>query len=119
MRIRDPKSIGWLNTTLHVGKRTTLSENLAYLLLFLLGVFLANLPFASDRLFGVVKVVRKGGWARVMEVLLGYFLTGSLGMYLESVVSQHSPQGWEFYAVSFCLFLVLGFPGFIYRYLWR
>ncbi|WP_288106863.1 DUF2818 family protein [Limnobacter sp.] len=96
-----------------------MSENLAYLLLFLLGVFLANLPFVSNRLLGVVKVSRKGGWALVCEVLLGYGLTGLLGMYLEATVSQHSPQGWEFYAVSFCLFLVLGFPGFVYRFLWR
>ena len=32
-------------------------------------------------------------------------------------VGQIAPQGWEFYAVSASLFLVLAFPGFTWRYL--
>jgi hypothetical protein len=29
------------------------------------------------------------------------------------------PQSWEFYAVSACLFIVLAFPGFVLRYLYK
>ncbi len=28
-------------------------------------------------------------------------------------------QGWEFYAITLCLYVVLGYPGFVYRYLCR
>jgi uncharacterized protein DUF2818 len=27
-------------------------------------------------------------------------------------------QGWEFFTITFCLFLVLAVPGVIYRYQW-
>ena len=30
-----------------------------------------------------------------------------------------APQGWEFYAVTGALFLVLAFPGFTWRYLMK
>jgi hypothetical protein len=29
------------------------------------------------------------------------------------------PQGWGFYAVTFCLFIVFAYPGFVLRYLWK
>jgi len=28
-----------------------------------------------------------------------------------------SPQGWEFFAVTGCLFIVLAYPGFVMRYM--
>jgi hypothetical protein len=38
---------------------------------------------------------------------------------IESVIGNAFPQGWQFYAVTVCLYLVLGFPGFVHRYLRR
>jgi hypothetical protein len=38
---------------------------------------------------------------------------------LESNAGNVFNQGWQFYAVTVCLFLVLAFPGFTFRYLRR
>jgi len=46
-------------------------------------------------------------------------LTLCLGFGLESRLGQRQIQGWEFYAAGACLFLTLGFPGFVWRYLRR
>ncbi len=54
---------------------------------------------------------------RFLEVLVGYVLIGSLGFTLELDLGNAFPQGWEFYAVTLALFLVLAYPGFVWRYL--
>ena len=46
-----------------------------------------------------------------------YFVGGGVGLLFERRVGQIAPQGWEFYAVTGALFLVLAFPGFTWRYL--
>ncbi|MNV66597.1 hypothetical protein D3C71_1593550 [compost metagenome] len=56
---------------------------------------------------------------RLAEMLLLYLLVGGLARLLEQRVGQIAPQGWEFYAITATLFLTLGFPGFVYRYLLR
>ena len=48
-----------------------------------------------------------------------YFVVGGLALLLEKRAGQIAPQGWEFYAITGTLFVVLAFPGFIYRYLVR
>jgi len=40
-----------------------------------------------------------------------------LGIWFESSIGNVFPQGWEFYAISGCLFTVFSFPGFVYQYL--
>jgi hypothetical protein len=35
------------------------------------------------------------------------------------MVSADKDWIWQFYAVTVCLYLVLGFPGFVHRYLRR
>ncbi|THC46136.1 DUF2818 family protein [Massilia sp. Mn16-1_5] len=85
----------------------------------------ANLPFANERVFGVVslkpaqtgQVRRKPFVARLLELLVLYFLVGLVGYLLESRIGNVFAQGWEFYAVTGCLFLVLAFPGFVFTYL--
>jgi hypothetical protein len=37
---------------------------------------------------------------------------------LEARFGAVYPQGWEFYAATACLFLVLAYPGFVWCYLW-
>lgn len=54
---------------------------------------------------------------RLLEVLVGYVLIGTLGFTLELDLGNAFPQGWEFYAVTLALFLVLGYPGFVWRYM--
>ncbi len=90
-------------------------------LLLVIGLIAANLPFLLERLF-FIKAPSSGskhlGW-RLLELVVLYFVVGGIGLLLEKKGGEIHPQGWEFYAVTFSLFLVFAFPGFIYRYLWR
>ena len=54
---------------------------------------------------------------RLAELVFFYFVVGGLGLMFERRVGQAAAQGWEFYAVTAALFLVLAFPGFTWRYL--
>ncbi|MCW7538138.1 DUF2818 family protein [Aquabacterium sp. A7-Y] len=80
----------------------------------------ANLPFVNERLFAVAPLrgPKHLGW-RVLELLVLFGGVIGLGVLLESRIGQRHEQGWEFYAVFFCLFLTLAFPGFVWRYLRR
>ena len=88
-------------------------------LVLLVALVAANLPFANDRLFGLIplRAAHKLLAVRLGELVLFYFLTGAVGLLFERRLGQISPQGWEFYAVSAALFVVLAFPGFTWRYL--
>lgn len=55
----------------------------------------------------------------LLELLVGYALVGTLGFALELNIGNAFAQRWEFYAVTLSLFLVLGYPGFVYRYMLR
>lgn len=87
--------------------------------LILIAFVAANLPWLSDR---VLLVRRAGVWGkgagwRWLEWLLLYFVVGGLALGLENKLNGGIyPQGWEFYAVTLCLFLVFALPGFIYRH---
>jgi hypothetical protein len=96
-----------------------LNEDLARILIVLIAVVAANLPFVSSRMFGVIKLKAKTGWIRVFEILIGYGIAGGVGVMIESSLGIVHPQRWEFFALTFCLFLVFAFPGFVYRFLWR
>lgn len=54
---------------------------------------------------------------RLLELLVGYVLAGTLGYALELNRGNAFHQQWEFYAVTLALFLVLGYPGFVLRYM--
>jgi hypothetical protein len=96
--------------------------NSATLILILLALLAANLPWLSDRLFYLVPLRRQPkpfAW-RLFELVALYFALGALAIAVErNVLGQVAPQHWEFYAITACMFLVFAFPGFIYRYLWR
>ena len=78
--------------------------------------FLANLPWLSQRCFLILQCDSKKVWMRFTEWLVLYFLAGGLALLVEqrATGSIHA-QDWEFYAVTFSLFVVFAFPGFIYR----
>ncbi len=61
----------------------------------------------------------KSFFDRLLEVPIGYVLVGTLGFALELNLGNAFPQRWEFYAVALSLFLVLGYPGFVWRYMLR
>lgn len=93
----------------------------------LLALVLANVPFLNQRLFALVpvrlaaptgrKVAKKSAWIRIGELIVLYFVVGALGFMLEARAGNRFDQGWQFYAVTFSLFIVLAFPGFTYQYL--
>lgn len=87
----------------------------------LLAVIAANLPFVNERLFAVIPVTwtSKPIWLRLIELFGLYALVGGIAYLLESRIGNAFSQGWEFYAVTGSLFIVLAFPGFVYRYLRR
>ena len=99
----------------------TSSLNTTWILVGLV-FFAANLPWFSNKLFYVIPLKRTPknlAWC-LLELFVLYFLVGGVALYAEnSTFGQISPQDWEFYAVTGCLFLVFAFPGFVYKVLWK
>jgi len=89
-------------------------------LVLLLAAVLANLPFGNERLFafGPRKTPKSFAW-RLLELAVYAAAVVIVGRWLEGRSGQVAAQGWPFYAVLACVFLTLGFPGFVWRYLRR
>lgn len=87
--------------------------------MILLAVLAANLPFLNERLFALIPLNKtvKSIWMRLAELAVLYGLVGTLAYLLEARIGNVFPQRWEFYAITGCLFIVLAFPGFVFRYL--
>lgn len=89
-------------------------------LLILLAIFAANLPFINERCLAILvlrRYPRKPFFLLLLELIALYFSLGALAFALESLNGNRFPQNWEFYAITACLFIVLAFPGFVFRYL--
>jgi hypothetical protein len=91
-------------------------------LVILLAAFAANLPFFNQQLFALVPLRKEQGWVkpiwvRLVELLAMYFAVGIVAHFLEAGIGNVFSQGWEFYAITGCLFLVLAYPGYVLRYL--
>lgn len=97
-----------------------MSQTASVWLVVILAVIAANLPFLSSRLFLISALKTPKNLAlRLVELLVYYFMTGAVGLFLEHRAGQIAPQGWEFYAVTATLFMTFAFPGFTWRYLFR
>jgi hypothetical protein len=97
-----------------------MSQTASVWLVVILALLVANLPFISNRLFACYALGAPKSLAlRLAELVVGYFLVGGLGLFLEQRTGQIAPQGWEFYAITGTLFVTFAFPGFVYRYLFR
>ena len=102
-----------------------MNQTLAAWLLIGIAFVTANLPFLTERVFAVIPLKRSGSvfikpfWLRFVEVVCGFLLSGAIGMAFESSLGNRFSQTWEFYAITFALYLVLAYPGFVYRYLFR
>ncbi|MBV8034308.1 DUF2818 family protein [Roseateles sp.] len=97
-----------------------MDQTVAVWLVLAAAVVAANLPYFSERLLLVgPRRSHKAAWWRVLELVLMAVLTFAVGSLLEARIGQRHEQGWEFYAAAACLFVTLGFPGFVWRYLRR
>lgn len=88
-------------------------------LIIVIALISANLPWLSERVFFIGKPAsgQKRAWVRWLEWLVLYFVAGAITLGMEKKLNgEIYPQGWEFYAVTLCLFLVFALPGFIYRH---
>jgi len=101
---------------------------LAVAAVLILALLAANLPFLNERLFGCIRLHaqsilhkdgRKALWVRLLELVLLYVAVGLVARLLEGRLGSVHEQRWEFYVVTACLFIVLAYPGFVYRYLRR
>jgi hypothetical protein len=97
-----------------------MDSNTAVWLVLITAVIAANLPYFSRRilLVGPERRPKSVAW-RLLELLLMAAFTLGLGFAVEAKMGQRHPQGWEFYAAAVCLFITLGFPGFVWCYLRR
>jgi hypothetical protein len=95
-----------------------MSQSFSVFLVVIAALLAANLPFVTTRVMGLFALAQGKSLAvRLLELIVFYGLVGLLGAALEQHAGQVSPQRWEFFAITFALFLTLAFPGFIYRYL--
>ncbi|WP_413459817.1 DUF2818 family protein [Herbaspirillum huttiense] len=91
-------------------------------IVMLLAALAANLPFFNQQLFGLIPLSKDAAWIkpiwlRLLELVVLYFVVGVVAHLLEAGIGNVFTQGWEFYAITGCLFLVLAYPGYVMRYL--
>lgn len=90
------------------------------IIIFIFVAFIAaNLPWISERIFGLIQIKsgKKLVWMTLLEWFTLYLLIGMMALGIEKkFTSDIYSQGWEFYASTFCLFIVFALPGFIYRF---
>lgn len=98
-----------------------MNASLSGWLVILLAVLAANLPFVNERLFAIVpmKAEAKSLWLRLFELAVLFFAVRGIAYLLEERIGNAFAQGWQFYVIAACLFLVSAFPGFVWRYLRR
>ncbi|GAA5233833.1 DUF2818 family protein [Verticiella sediminum] len=102
-----------------------MNETLAIVVVLLVMVAGANLPFMTERVLGLFVWRARGApaakpfWLRLAEALVLYGLTLAVGFLLEGQFGNRFVQGWEFYAITLAVFLVCAYPGFVWRYLSR
>lgn len=85
----------------------------------MLAAVAANMPFINERLFAAIPLrhSEKPFGHRLFELIVLYFVVLGIAYLLEVRIGNVFPQRWEFYAITLCLFAVLSYPGFVYRYL--
>lgn len=91
----------------------------AAILWLLVGFILANWPFLTERRFGFLGAASKPFWFRVLELCVSYGLLLAVGWLLESSVGRVQAQTWNFYAITALIFLLMAYPGYVWRFLRR
>ncbi len=114
--------LGWLTHDL-IGSALVMGGDVVSAAVFLgklvvvIGLAVLLLAYPGWRTQGVQ--VHKTFFVRLLEVLVFYGLIGVLGFAFELNIGNPFPQTWEFYAITLSLYLVLAYPGFVFRYLLR
>lgn len=93
--------------------------NFSIWIMIILAIFTANMPFLNERLFALIPIRAsiKPFWLRLIELIILYLALGFIARLLEARLGNVFVQTWEFFAVTSFLFLVLAYPGFVFRYL--
>lgn len=95
-----------------------MSTSLAGSLVIAMAILLANLPFLTNNLFGVIpRRTNKPLWLRLLELAVFYVVVGLVARLLEGRIGNVFDQAKEFYMLTVPLFVTLAFPGFVLRYL--
>jgi|TARA_B110000444_G_C18307329_1_gene352356 hypothetical protein len=89
-------------------------------LIILSALLFANLPWITKNFLFFVKKPKKNNFLVLLELIVFYFILGAFLLFIENqTLGNAHNQDWEFYAVTFCLFIVFSFPGFIYKVIWK
>jgi len=102
-----------------------MNQSIAIAVVIAIMVVTANIPFVSERVFGMVGYRRQGKpaikpfWLRFFEVLVLYGILVAIGFAFEGQLGNRFVQTWEFYAITLSIYLVCAYPGFVWRYLMR
>lgn len=135
--VARPPALLWLSSLLFFGALVAIG--MAAMALIGQGVFMASDTASVARFLAILialsiaaalvlaypgwrnrgLTIQKSFFERLLELLVFYSLVGVLGFAFEANLGNRFPQGWEFYAITFSLFLVLGYPGFVWRYLMK
>ena len=91
----------------------------AMYLLLLVALVCANLPFVTQRWFGLKRLPEKHFGHHLPELLAGFAFVALLAYRLEAQAGSVHRQHWQFYVAVVCLYLVFAFPGFVLRYFWH
>lgn len=91
----------------------------AALVWLLAGVLLANWPFLTERRFFFFGTGGKPFWFRLLELSASYAVLLGFGWLLEASVGRVQDQTWNFYAITALLFLLMAYPGYVWRFLRR
>ncbi|WP_373974538.1 DUF2818 family protein [Chitinibacter sp. SCUT-21] len=91
------------------------------LLIGTLAALAANLPFLSEKILFVweTKTGKKNFLWRLFELTFYFIVVGFIARLVEAQVSPIHSQNWQFYVSVLALFIVLAWPGFVWRYFWR
>jgi len=88
-------------------------------ILLIASIIAANLPWLTERTLLVFAPMEpaKPVWLRLLEWLILYLILGgvAIGLEIKATGGSHA-QAWEFYWVTFFLFMIFALPGFIYRH---
>tara|TARA_B110000971_G_scaffold162727_1_gene166417 strand:- start:60 stop:338 length:279 start_codon:yes stop_codon:yes gene_type:complete len=89
-------------------------------LIILTALIFANLPWLSNNFLIFIQKPKKNIFLVFFELVVFYFIFGAFLLFIEKqTLGNIHNQGWEFYIITFFLFLVFSFPGFIYKIVWK
>ncbi len=91
------------------------SSEVIKIIAFVVSLILFSLPvFVLSK-----QVLVKSFAVRLFELLGFFFFSGGVGFAIESHYANSHTQDWQFYAIALCLYIVLAYPGFVIRHLFK